>query len=86
MKWIDLRNVVQFGILLLLSILASTVATGWVVGYIAGGISFLVLSGRVLTHGMDLSKNGPEWRPYLFVNLLFNLLAAIVSGSVFLVM
>jgi hypothetical protein len=81
MKWIDLHNVVLFVVLSAMSLALARNCPHRLAGgeFFFAGVTFVVLAGRVVAHGMDLRRT-PDWKPYVVANALFN---ACATGIVF---
>ena len=74
--WIELHNVPIFFMQALCALpLALAGDLSWRFGVLYAIISFVMLGGRILTHGWDLSRSNPRWLRYVVVNLLLNLIA-----------
>jgi hypothetical protein len=69
MKWIDIHNL-ALGLVFFVGSLALAPQGHFRLwgAVISAIVTFLCLGGRVLTHGIDLARNGPGWKPYVVAN------------------
>ncbi len=84
---IDLHNVYLFVMLAVPLIVIRMMSDhGLWFGTLCSVVVFLVLGGRVLAHGNDLRKRGPDrWKEYVFVNLAFNFVCTIAVFGLYLI-
>lgn len=82
---LDLHNVYLFAMLAIpLIVIRMTSDHGPWFGLLCSVVIFIALAGRVLAHGTDLRRRGPDrWKTYVFTNIAFNILCTISVFGLF---